>query len=116
MNILPLISPNNYTLDNLEICLPFSFYIKGDSKQSTYMYIEINEECFSYFTSEQQNFIFSHLDKHLLSINNTEPFEFIQNLESEFNQMHNKQAQFSITLETAHKLSFVHNPFTKEQI
>ena len=116
LNILPLISPNNYTLDNLEICLPFSFYIKGDSKESTYMYIEINEDCFSYFTSEQQSFIFSHLDKHLLSINNTEPFEFIQNLQSEFNQMHNKQAQFSITLETAHKLSFMHNPFTREQI
>ena len=56
------------------------------------------------------------MNKSLLYINKTDPFEFIQNLQSEFNQMHNKQAQFSITLETAHKLSFIHNPFTKDQI
>ena len=115
-NILPKKSPNNYELDNLELCLPFSFYINGDSKEFTKLYIEINEDCYHYFSTKQQNFISSHLNKSLLYINKTDPFEFIQNLQSEFNQIHNKQAQFSITLETAHKLSFIHNPFTKEQI
>ena len=116
LNILPKISPNDYVLNNLEMCLPFSFYIKGDSKESTYIFIEINDECFHYYTQEQQQFIISHLDKHLLYINETTPFEFIQNLQLEFNSIHNKQAQFSITLELAHKLSLMHNPFTKEQI
>ena len=94
----------------------FSFYIKGDSKESTYIFIEINDDCFHYYTQEQQNFIISHLNKHLIYINKTTPFEFIQNLQSEFNSIHNKHAQFSITLEIAHKLSLMHNPFTKEQI
>ena len=116
LNILPIRSPNNYNLDNLYICLPFSFYIKGDSKESTYIFIEINDDCFHYYTQEQQNFIISHLNKHLIYINKTTPFEFIQNLQSEFNSIHNKHAQFSITLEIAHKLSLMHNPFTKEQI
>ena len=115
-NISPSIFPNNYDLNNIEICLPFSFYIKGNTKESSHIFIEINEECFPYFTSEQQKFIISHFKKYLLYINKTDPFDFIQNLQSEFNPIKNKQAQFGITLEKAHKLSLMNNPFTNDQI
>ena len=115
-NIFPEFSPNNINIESIEICLPFSFYIKGSTKETAQIYIEINEDCFNLYTQEQQDFINSHLDKALLSINNTGPFDFIQNLQSEFNSVHNKHAEFSKNLENAHKLSLIHNPLTEEQI
>lgn len=47
--------------------------------------------------------------KALLSINN-------KDLQSEFNSVHNKHAEFSKNLEQAYKLSLAHNPFTEKQI
>ena len=115
-NILPIESPNKYNPENVELCLPFSFYIKGNSNYTAQIYIEIYKECFDFFNQEEQNFINSHLDKPLLSINNKDPFDYIQNLQSEFNSVHNKHAEFSKNLENAHKLSLAHNPFTEKQI
>ena len=115
-NILPIKSPNNYNPENIEICLPFSFYIKGNSRETAQMYIEIYKDCFDFFNKEQQDFIKSHLDEPLLNVNNKDPFDFIQNLQSEFNSVHNKHAEFSKNIENAHKLSLAYNPFTEEQI
>ena len=73
-NILPIESPNKYNPENVELCLPFSFYIKGNSNYTAQIYIEIYKECFDFFNQEEQSFINSHLEKDLLSINNKEHF------------------------------------------
>ena len=115
-NILPKISPNNYNLENIQLCLPFSFYIKGNNPETAELYIEKYENCFNYYTQEEQAFIENNLDKPLLSINETDPFEFIQNLQSEFYSAHNEHALFSKNLENAHKLKLTYSPYTQEQI
>ena len=115
-NILPKVSPNFYNIEKLHICLPFSFYIKGNTKETAQIFIEINRDCLDYYSSQQRDFIISHLDKHLAFINKIDPFKFIENLQSEFSPMHNKDAQFTYSLENTHKLFLLHNPFTQEQI
>ena len=115
-NILPKVSPNFYNIEKLHICLPFSFYIKGNTKETAQIFIEINRDCWDYYSSQQRDFTISHLDKHLISINKIDPFKFIENLQSEFSPMHNKDAQFTYSLENTHKLFLLHNPFTQEQI
>jgi hypothetical protein len=51
----------------------------------------------------------------LTKINGTDPFEFIQNLQLEFNAIHNRHGQFSRNMNGAHKISINRNPLTKEQ-
>ena len=115
-NILSKVSPYNYNIENIQMCLPFSFYIKGNTTETIKIFIEIFDDCFNFFNKEKQDFIKSHLDKPLLTINGLDPLECIQNLQSEFNSLHNKHAQFSYNLENAHKLSFNYNPVSEEKM
>ena len=80
LNIVATKSPNGYELKNMTMCLPFSFVIKGDTPQEAKIYIEKYNDCFNYYNRDVQKFVEDHLEIPLRSINNTDPFDFIQNI------------------------------------
>jgi hypothetical protein len=108
-------SPNGYDLKKMTMCLPFSFIIKGETPEEAKLYIEKYEDCLKFFNIKVQKFVENHLDMPLIKINDTDPFEFIQNLQLEFNAIHNRHGQFSRNMNAAHKISINRNPLTKEQ-
>ena len=115
LNIIAANSTNGYNLKQMTMCLPFSFIIKGDTLEDSKIYIQKYEDCYKFFNREVQRFVDSHLDVPLISINNTDPFDFIQNIQVEFNAIHNKHGQFTRNINVAHKISINRNPLTKEQ-
>ena len=115
LNIVASTSPNGYDLKKMSMCLPFSFVIKGDKPEEAKIYIEKFDECFNYYSLEAQKFIENHLNTPLKSVNKTDPFDFIQNTQMEFNSIHNLHAQFSRSINNAHKMSINRNPLSKDQ-
>jgi hypothetical protein len=95
----------------MAFCLPFSFYVKDKNK----IYIKKYEDCFKFYTEEDQNLINNVLDKQLININNEDPFIFIQNIQK-YNTLHSPQAQFSTNLENAHFLLINFNPYKEEEL
>ena len=116
LNIIGNKSPNGYLLKNISICLPFSFIIRGNSSSNAEMGIKINEDCFKYYDNKTQDFINKHLEVNIDKINKKDPFDFIQNLQSEYNSIHNKHGQFSYNLNMAHKISLIRNPFKRYEL
>ena len=116
LNIIGINSPNGYELRKISICLPFSFVVKGESSSTAEIGIKKNEDCFKYYDTQTKDFIDNHLNVNIDKINNENPFDFIQNLQSEYNCIHNKHGQFSYNLNSAHKLSFVRNPFNRNEL
>ena len=115
LNIVASKSPKGHDLKQMTMCLPFSFIVKGDDPSSAEIGIKIYEDCFKYYNKEIQDFIKNNINITLEKINNTDPFEFIQNLQLEFNAIHNKHGQFTRNMNSAHKLSINRNPLKKEQ-
>ena len=115
LNIIASKSPNGYDLKKMTMCLPFSFIIKGETKEEAKIYIQKYEDCLKYFNIDVQKFVERHLDTPLIKINNTDPFDYIQNIQIDFNAIHNVHGQFSRNMNAAHKLSINRNPLTKEQ-
>jgi hypothetical protein len=97
------------------MCLPFSFVIKGDTQEEAKIYIEKFDDCFNYYNREVQKFVEDHLQIPLRLVNNSDPFDFIQNTQIEFSSIHNIHAHFSRCINNAHKISINRNPLTKEQ-
>ena len=115
LNIIATNSTNGYDLKQMTMCLPFSFIIKGETLDDAKIYIQKYEDCYKFFSRKVQKFVDSHLDIPLISINNTDPFDFIQNIQVEFNAIHNRHGQFTRNINVAHKISINRNPLTKEQ-
>ena len=83
LNIVASKSPNGYELKNMTMCLPFSFVIKGDTPEEAKIYTEKYNDCFNYYNREVQKFIEDHLQIPLRLVNNSDPFDFIQNTQME---------------------------------
>ena len=115
LNIVATNSPNGYDLKKMSMCLPFSFIVKGETLEDAKIYIEKYEDCFKFYNIKVQKFIENHLDIPLISIKGIDPFEYIQNIQLEFNSIHNKHGQFTRNINSAHKISINRNPLTKEQ-
>ena len=115
LNIVATNSPNGFDLKKMTMCLPFSFIVKGDTKIDAKIYIEKYDDCLKFFNFPIKKFIEENLDIPLQSINNTDPFDFIQNIQLEFNAIHNRHGQFSRNINSAHRISVNRNPLTKEQ-
>ena len=115
LNIIASKSPNGYDLKKMTMCLPFSFVIKGETPEEAKLYIEKYEDCLKFYNITVKKFVESHLDKPLIYINGDEPFNFIQDLQLEFNAIHNRHGQFTRNMNVAHKISINRNPLTKEQ-
>ena len=115
LNIAANISPNGYNIGLMPMCLPFSFYIDGKDKDDAKMYIRKYDTCFEFFTKEEQEFVTNSEGKYLKKINNTDPFDYIQKIQSEFNSFYNKHSSFTYSLSVAHQMSISSNPLSKSQ-
>ena len=62
LNISASKSPNGYDLKKMTMCLPFSFVIKGETKEEAKIYIQKYEDCLKYFNIDVQKFVERHLD------------------------------------------------------
>lgn len=69
---------------NSYIYFPFSYLIKKDSENIPRIYIKIRENMLKYYDESVQNFLKENENNPIFKINNTDPFEFIQNSGNEF--------------------------------
>ena len=95
------------------MCLPFSSIVRGNSSINDQIGIKKNDDCFNYYDNKTKDFIKEHLEVNLDKINGKDPFDFIQNLQKDFNAIHNKNGQFSYNLNIAHKMSLCRNPLNR---
>ena len=114
LNIAATKSPNGYDLQKMTMCLPFSFYIKGENRNDAKIYIK-EYTCIKYYDEKVQTFVKEHEGKYLKQINNTDPFEFIQNFGLEFSSFYNKHSTFTKNIKIIHSVNIYSNPLAKEQ-
>jgi hypothetical protein len=88
-------TPNKIPLKNIFACIPFDFVIK--EHKGEYRIFIIKNSCYSIFKNAQQ-FIDSHLDIPIKSINDIDPFDYIQNWK--FQRLKNNHSDFT------YKMSF----------
>ena len=94
-------TPNGIKFSEYKAYLPFNFVIKkfkeNDSKEYFRIFIEKNNN-FGEYDEDTQNFLNVHINSPIKSINNIDPFDYIQNW-SKFGQYKNMHAQFSRRME-----------------
>ena len=94
-------TPNGIKFSEYKAYLPFNFVIKkfkeNDSKEYFRIFIEKNNN-FGEYDEDTQNFLNVHINSPIKSINNIDPFDYIQNW-SKFDQYKNMHAQFSRRME-----------------
>ena len=116
LNIAASLSPNGHNLQMMAMCLPFSFYIDEKSLEEAKIHITKFDTCFDFFSEEQKEFIEKYEGKYLKKINNTDPFDYIQNIQREFNSFYNKHSSFTYSISVAHQISIYGNPLSKTQL
>ena len=109
-------SPNGFYLPMMTMCLPFSFYIKGESREEAKICMTKFSSCFDFFDQNIQDIVTVYEGQCFKSINNTDPFDFIQNINQEFGAFYNKHSTFTYNLVTAHAISISRNPLSIEQL
>ena len=110
-------SPNDYNLQKMEMCLPFSFYIKGENRTDAKIYIKKYDPCFDFFDKTTKDFVNEHEGKNFLKeINGTDPFDYIQNITLEFDSYYNIHSAFTHNIDIAHKITISSNPLSQEQL
>lgn len=99
----------------MTMCLPFKFYIKGETRSDAKIYIKKYTKCFNYFDEEVQDFVNKYEGKYLKQINNTDPFEFIQNI-NVFGSLYNKHSTFTLNMLNAHNIPIYSNPLSEKEL
>ena len=104
-----LVLPENLTLEHsyiefskYAVCLPFRFRMEYDENKNIKLFIKDFPSCSEYYDHSVKDFIASHENISLVSINDTDPFDFIQNFGKEFYDMKNPHARFSLMLRNIH--------------
>ena len=109
-------SPNNYNLKRMAMCLPFSFYIKGENRSDAKIYIKKFERCLNFFDEDIQNFVKDYDGHYLKEINGTDPFDYIQNIAIEYVSFYNKHSIFTYYINIAHHIKIYNIPLSQEEI
>ena len=104
-----LVLPENLTLEHsyiefskYAVCLPFQFRMEYDENKNIKLFIKDFPSCSEYYNQSVKDFIASHENISLVSISDTDPFDFIQNFGKEFYDMKNPHARFSLMLRNIH--------------
>ena len=129
LGILPTRPPlNEIALNNYYYTIPFIFQVVDEMDDSgnvvdTYLTIAKNEE----EDDDEEPFIppdiktvslvyENYLGQKIVSINDTDPFEFIGNLFGVFSNGHNSQINFVNTLDSIQNINIAEYPFFKEEL
>ena len=117
LNIRAYQSPNGYYLQETGACLPFMFKIKGENREDAKIYISKYDACFGMFDENVQSFVTEHENEFaLVKINDLDPFDYIQNISVEFDDIYNKHSTFTKNIRNAHKINIYSNPLSQEQL
>ena len=86
-------------LPSTSFCIPFEFYIETDTSDTPKLKMKPEYNCLDYYTNKQDilNFLKEHENMSIKSINNTEPFEYIQKF-GKIQNLKNRHAQFTENL------------------
>ena len=86
-------------LPSVSFCIPFSFYIEKGNNDIPILKMKAYNECLDFYSNK--NYILKYLKDHddipLKSINNTDPFDYIQNF-GQIQNLKNRHAQFTENL------------------
>ena len=116
LNIAAYQSPNGYYIQKISACLPFMFGIDGNNREDAKIYIRKFNDCFDFFDEEVKKFVEEHENAILKSINDNDPFDYIQNINVEFEPFYNKHSTFTRNMKSAHKINICSNPLSQEQL
>ena len=86
-------------LASTSFCIPFEFLIEIDSNNNTKLKIKAYNDCLNFYSNKNYilNFLKEHENIYIKSINNTEPFEYIQKF-GKIQNLKNRHAQFTENL------------------
>ena len=115
LNIAAYKSPNEYDMKKMSLCLPFKFGIDATSREDAKIYISKFDDCFDFFSEDVKKFVTEHEGSILESINDKDPFDYIQNINLEFEPFYNEHSTFTRNMKTAHKINIFSNPLSEEQ-
>ena len=107
-------TPNGIPFTQYQVLLPFNYVIKkdnnNDEEEEFKVYIEANDNI-KYYSESDQKFIKDHIKIPLKSINDMDPFDYIQNW-SKFRATKNVHAQFTYAINFAiSHFSLAFHPF-----
>ena len=114
LNLYSYKTPNGIPFTQYQVLLPFNYVIKkdnnNDEEEEFKVYIEANDNIKHYSESDKK-FIKDHIKIPLRSINDMDPFDYIQNW-SKFRATKNVHAQFTYAINFAiSKFSLAYYPF-----
>ena len=89
-------TPKKIPFIQYQVHLPFNFVIKQDTNEKFKLYIEINDKI-KHFDEDIKALLEKCVDSPLKSINDIDPFDFIQNF-NKFRTTKNKHAQFTYNI------------------
>ena len=89
-------TPKKIPFIQYQVHLPFNFVIKQDTNEKFKLYIEINDKI-NHFDEDIKALLEKCVDSPLKSINDIDPFDFIQNF-NKFRTTKNKHAQFTYNI------------------
>ena len=107
-DIFPLNTPEQYEFSKYLAFLPFDFKIKKYNNE--YRIFIVKNVYLFYYDKEIEEFINNHLNNPLKSINNIDPFEYIQNW-SKFTSTKNPHSQFTYIIKLISFFSLANFPF-----
>ena len=97
------ITPNNFSLYSYYFCIPFYFLVQevfdkdNVTINDTYLtinLIQVNTYCREHFTNETISEIQKLSGKKIISINNMNPYEYIEKITKNVGSAHSKQCKF----------------------
>ena len=98
------------------VCLPFQFRLDYDENNEIKLFISEFPECSAFYDISVHNFIKNNVNHTLISINDFDPFEFIQNFGKDFYDTKNPHARFSLMLRNIHCFFLNMIPLKEEEL
>ena len=112
----------NVNLFSYHYTIPFMFKVidqrdDNGNVNDTYLIMAKNEEeTPSQLNNETEPRYKNYLNKKIISINDTDPFEFIGNLLGDFSVGHNPQINYVFTLDSIQDIGIAQYPLLKEEL
>ena len=113
-NIEPLTTPKKYDFSKYYAFLPFDFEIKYYNKEYR-IFIAKDNSLLKEYDKDSQDFINNHLNIPLKSINNIDPFDYIQNW-SKFRATKNPHSQFTNIIKAVSYFRLVNYPLNYSEL
>ena len=115
-------SPNNKSLSHYSFILPFNFEVKNNFDENgnvndTYLTIK-GSNLSSYYQNYSSLLISDYLGKKIISINDNDPFKFIEEspINTKFLNCHSLQSNYIVSLDEMTTLNLLRYPFKKEEL